>query len=123
MAIERGAKGFILKENAVNEVLDSLKAVAQGDCYFSPSVSNFLLRRGERFKNLRDENPELASLTSMERRILKRISENMTTKEIAAEFFISPFTVETHRRNICEKLALTGAQPLLRFALLHKAEL
>ncbi|MCL5097157.1 MAG: LuxR C-terminal-related transcriptional regulator [Candidatus Omnitrophica bacterium] len=59
----------------------------------------------------------------MERRILKLIAQNKTTKEIAADLFISPYTVETHRCNICRKLQLHGTQPVLRFALENKSKL
>jgi DNA-binding CsgD family transcriptional regulator len=52
-----------------------------------------------------------------ERRILKRIAEKKTSKEIAAELFVSPRTVETHRANIGTKLELKGSNSVLQFAL------
>jgi DNA-binding CsgD family transcriptional regulator len=59
----------------------------------------------------------LADLTTAERRILKRIAEKKTSKEIAAELVLSPRTVETHRANICTKLSLKGNNSLLQFAI------
>jgi DNA-binding NarL/FixJ family response regulator len=122
-AIDRGAKGYVLKDDAVHDLLQSLRAVAAGKPYVSPSLSGSLLRRGDRTRELHDKKPSLASLTPMERRVLSLISQNQTTREIAASLFVSPYTIETHRCNICKKLSLEGAQPVLRFALEHKSEL
>ena len=69
------------------------------------------------------EQPGLHDLSPMERRILKSIADNKSSKEIAAELFISPRTVETHRANICKKLNLHGSLALVKFALAHKSEL
>ncbi|MGH9828129.1 MAG: response regulator transcription factor, partial [Blastocatellia bacterium] len=65
----------------------------------------------------------LEDLTPTERRILKLVAEYKTSREIAEELFISYHTVETHRRNICEKLDLHGSHALMRFALAHLPEL
>ena len=89
----------------------------EGGCYLSPSLSGLLLRQRQSQQNLRHQTPGLDDLTPMERRILKLIAENKTSKQIGTEFFISPRTVETHRRNICLKLGLSGSHPLLQFAL------
>ena len=59
----------------------------------------------------------------MERRVLKSIAEDKSSREIAAELFISPRTVETHRSNICKKLDLHGSLALVKFAVAHKSEL
>jgi DNA-binding NarL/FixJ family response regulator len=121
--MDLGAVGYVLKENAVDDILHCLQAVAAGDCYLSPSLSNFLLRQRQSQQALRHQTPGLDDLTPMERRILKLIAENKTSKQIGAELFISPRTVETHRRNICLKLGLSGSHPLLQFALEHRAAL
>ncbi|MGH9941135.1 MAG: LuxR C-terminal-related transcriptional regulator, partial [Pyrinomonadaceae bacterium] len=65
----------------------------------------------------------LADLTPAERRVLRLIADDKTSKEIAAELFISHRTVENHRANICQKLELKGSHALLKFALAHKSEL
>ena len=67
--------------------------------------------------------PGLNDLTPAERRVLKLIAENKTSKEIAAELFISYRTVENHRANICQKLDLKGSHSLLKFAFQHKSAL
>jgi DNA-binding NarL/FixJ family response regulator len=122
-ALDHGAMGFVLKENAVEEILKAIAAVAEGRHYFSPSVSGHLIRRRERTNSLEKEKPGLKNLTKAELRILKLISLKKTSREIAAELFISPRTVEAHRANICAKLELKGSHSLLYFALSHKSEL
>jgi two-component system, NarL family, response regulator DegU len=122
-AVELGAKGFVLKENAVGDILDGLAAVAKGEHYLSPSISGYLVRRRGRAETLAAKKPGLEDLTKAERRILKLIAEKRTSKEIAAELFISPRTVEAHRANICEKLELRGSHSLLQFALENRAAL
>jgi len=115
--------GYVLKENAAAEILSCIAAIAEGEAYVSPSLTDFLLRRRGRTEELAHKRPGLDDLTVAERRILKRIAAGKTTKEIAAEFFISPRTVESHRANICDKLSLTGSNRLLQFALEHRDSL
>ena len=116
-ALSLGINGYVLKENAAAEILRSIAAVAEGESYVSPSLTDFLLRRRSRAETLASQKPGLDNLTIAEKRILKRVAFGKTNKEIAAELFISPRTVESHRANICEKLSLTGSNRLLQFAL------
>ncbi|HEV2327577.1 MAG TPA: response regulator transcription factor [Verrucomicrobiae bacterium] len=122
-ALDHGVMGFILKENAVEEIINAIAAVAAGQHYFSPSVSGHLVRRRQRADSLALEKPGLKDLTKAEFRILKLIAMKKTSREIAAELFISPRTVEAHRANISSKLELRGSHSLLYFALSHKSEL
>ena len=122
-AMNLDVKGYVLKENAANEILNCMKAVAAGDYYLTPSMSGCLLKRRRRAEALEAAQPSLQDLTTAERRILQRIADNRTSKEIAEEFCISPRTVETHRANICSKLNLHGSHKLLQFAIEHRAEL
>lgn len=116
-ALNLGIHGYVLKENAAEEILNCIAAVSRNEAYVSPSLTDFLLRRRSRAESLASHKPGLDDLTVAEKRILKRVALGKTTKEIAAELFISPRTVETHRANICEKLELIGANRLLQFAL------
>jgi two-component system, NarL family, response regulator DegU len=116
-ALNLGILGYVLKENAAGEILNCIAAVARGEAYVSPSLTDFLLRRRHRGDRLAAHKPGLDDLTMAEKRILKRVAAGRTNKEIAAELFISPRTVESHRANICEKLGLTGSNRLLQFAL------
>ena len=116
-ALNLGIHGYVLKENAAEEILNCIAAVSRNEAYVSPSLTEFLLRRRSRAESLASHKPGLDDLTVAEKRILKRVALGKTTKEIAAELFISPRTVESHRANICEKLELIGANRLLQFAL------
>jgi DNA-binding NarL/FixJ family response regulator len=120
-ALDSGVMGFVLKENAVEEIVNAIAAVAEGEHYFSPTVSSHLIRRRNRAESLAKENPGLDDLTRAELRILKLISMKKTSREIAAELFISPRTVEAHRANICSKLDLHGSHSLLQFALENRS--
>ncbi|MDH7501191.1 MAG: response regulator transcription factor [Verrucomicrobiota bacterium] len=122
-AMDLGAAGYVLKDNAVEEIVRCLSAVAAGDCYLSPSLSSFVVQLRQSQQALRLRTPGLDDLTQMERRVLKLIAQNKTSRQIGADLFISPRTVETHRRNICLKLGLTGSHALLEFALRHRAAL
>jgi DNA-binding NarL/FixJ family response regulator len=122
-ALDHGVMGFVLKENAVEEIVKAIAAVAEGEPYFSPSVSGHLIRRRHRADSLVKEKPGLKDLTRAELRILRLIAMKKTSREIGAELFISPRTVEAHRANICAKLELRGSHSLLYFALSHKSEL
>ncbi len=121
-ALDCAVSGYVLKENAVAEVVNALKAIAAGQVYLCPAVSGFLLRRRQRVETLRRQKPGIDRLTPMERQVLKLVAENQTSRQIADRLFISTRTVETHRANICAKLCLHGSHPLLQFALEHKSE-
>jgi DNA-binding NarL/FixJ family response regulator len=122
-ALNLGIKGYLLKENAITELLRAIYSVAGGDCYICPTLSGALLRRHEAWQALREQKLGLAALTPTERQILKLIAEDRTSKEIAEVLGCSVRTVETHRQNISHKLELTGSHSLLRFAFDHKAQL
>jgi DNA-binding NarL/FixJ family response regulator len=119
-AMNLGIQGYVLKENAADEILNCLVSVSRGEPYVSPSLTAFLLRRRGRAEALANHQPSLDDLTVAEKRILKRIALGRTSKEIAAELFISPRTVESHRANICDKLSLRGSNRLFQFAVEHR---
>jgi DNA-binding NarL/FixJ family response regulator len=122
-AMDAGAQGYILKENAVNDVVLALNAVAGGGMYFSPTISAHLVRRNQRTSVLKESKSGFKSLTPTERAVLRLVAENKTNKQIGEEMFISHRTVEAHRANICEKLELQGARALFLFAVEHRSEL
>jgi DNA-binding NarL/FixJ family response regulator len=122
-AMNLDVRGYLLKENAVTEIVDCLQTVAAGDYYLTPTMSACLLKRRRRSEALQASEPSLNDLTTAERRVLSRIGDNRTSKEIAREFCISHRTVEAHRANICGKLGLHGSNRLLQFAIEHRSEL
>ena len=122
-ALSLGVKGYLLKDSAIPEILSAIRAVAGGKTYISPSLSDHLLHRRDRSQALAKQKPGLDDLSPTERRILKLIAQDRTTKEIAEVLGISVRTVDTHRQNICHKLELHGTHSLLKFAYDHKNEL
>jgi len=119
-AIDLGAKGYVLKDSALTDIIECVKTVAASEHYASHALTSFLINRSRRAVGLIEKQPSINDLTQTERRVLKLIAENLTTKEIGEQLFISPRTVEKHRENICQKLGLQGSHSLLKFALSHK---
>ena len=116
-AMDAGAKGYMLKETAIQDLLTGLRAVSSGGVYVCPGVSSFLLKRRQRASALREEKTGLTSLTPTELEVLRLVSENKTNKEIAADLFISPRTVEAHRANMMKKMRVSNTAHLLRTAI------
>jgi DNA-binding NarL/FixJ family response regulator len=122
-AMDLGVKAYVLKENAVDDILMALQHVARGETFVSHSLREIGKRRSDRVQSLLSSKPQLENLTSAERRILKLIAEDRTSKEIASLLQISVKTVENHRLNICHKLNIHGSHSLLKFAFDHKSHL
>lgn len=122
-AMDLGVRGYVLKDSAITEIIGSIRAVAAGQAYITPALSQYLLNRGGRPAPPAEQRPSLSALTPTERRVLRSIAEYKTSKEIAGELFIHPRTVDNHRTNICHKLNISGSHSLLKFALAHKSEL
>jgi len=116
-AMNIGIQGYLLKESAITEIINCLISVAANVPYVTPALSAFLLNRRTKAATLVAHTPSVNDLTVAERRILKRIAEKKSTKEIASELNVSPRTVETHRANIGTKLELKGNNSLLQFAI------
>lgn len=109
-AMALGIHAYVFKDDAVNDLVNAIRAVNDGKNYISVDSSKSIFF-------LQNTNALLVNLTKMEKVILKEISLQKTTKQIADEYFISSKTVENHRANICRKLNLTGNNSLLKFAL------
>lgn len=120
-AMDAGVSGFVLKDNAIEDILVGLRAVRDGQVFLSPAVSQHVIQRQARRRDLRQQLPGLQSLTPSERRILLLVAEAKTSKEIAAELSVSPRTVDTHRKNICDKLELSGSHSLMQFAINNRS--
>ena len=120
-AVDAGVRGYVLKDNAEAELISCIREVARGGSFFSPMLSQFLLHRASLSRLLRVKKPGLESLTPTQRRILKMISEDRTSKEIADTLGISPRTVDNHRSDMSEKLGLHGSHSLLKFAYDNKS--
>ena len=119
-AVALGAKGYVLKESAAAEILQAIHAVAAGQHYISPSLSGLLVKNATASNGA---TSGVASLTPTQRRILKLIASDRTSKEIASELGLSTRTVENHRTHISARLGLQGSHSLLKFAFDNKASL
>jgi DNA-binding NarL/FixJ family response regulator len=122
-ALQVGAKGYVLKNSALMDIVECIKAVNAGQSYISAALSGFIIERRRQADSLVERKPTLMDLTPAELRILKLVSESLSSKEIANRLFISTRTVDNHRANICTKLELRGINALLKFALEHRSEL
>ena len=122
-AMDLGAKGYILKESAVSDIVSGIQAVAAGRHYVTSSLTAHLIRHRSREQAFARRRPSIAALTVTERRILRMIARGQSSKEIAAELFIHYRTVENHRTSIGQKLGLHGHNAVLKFALEHKLEI
>jgi DNA-binding NarL/FixJ family response regulator len=122
-AMQVGARGYILKDTAVTELVQGIRTVAGGQPYVSASLVPYLMQRRSRADALAHERPGLGNLTASERRILAMVADGRSSRQIAEALFIHHRTVENHRTNICQKLGLSGPHALLKFALAHRHEL
>lgn len=109
-AIQAGAHGYVLKDNAFEDLVYALRSVARGGTFISPSLTAGVLKSGERRK-------EGELLTRREREVLALIATGLTNRQIAAKLFISIKTVETHRSRIIESLDLHTTAELVRYAI------
>lgn len=118
-ALELDIKAYVLKESIANDLIDCIKQVAAGEYYISSVISGYLVEKNKNNYSKTD----LDKLTSTEIQILKLISQNKTSAQIAEELFRSVRTIENHRNNICSKLGLKGPHALLLFALENKKKI
>lgn len=109
--LRAGASGYLLKEAGDSDLLAAIRAVAQGQGYLSPAVSDAVL--SDYRKHVTDP---IDLLTTREREVLQMIAEGKTNKEIATALVLSTYTVESHRGRIMEKLNLHSVGELVRFA-------
>ncbi len=119
-ALEAGAKGYVLKDCAVTDIVSCIRAVAAGQNYASPELTTYLVNSALQHDVPRVPRSGLEGLTATELRVLSLIADYKTSKEIAEDLFISRRTVETHRNNICQKLGVHGSHALMKFGLEHK---
>ncbi|MEQ1884753.1 MAG: response regulator transcription factor [Bryobacteraceae bacterium] len=115
-ALKAGAKGYLLKDSAEGDLIQAIQAVAEGRSFFSPEVSRMLVEDYVREIKARGAQDSYELLTGREREVLHMLAEGKSNKEIATLLNLSTYTVETHRRNILEKLNLHGLAELILYA-------
>ncbi len=109
--LRAGARGYLLKDSESADVVSAVRAVAQGEGYISPAVSNAVLDDYRKHVT----NP-IDLLSSREREVLQMLAEGKTNKEIAVVLNLSVYTVDAHRGRIMEKLNVHSINELVRFA-------
>jgi two-component system, NarL family, response regulator NreC len=115
-ALKVGAKGYLLKDSAEGDLIEAIKAVHQGKTFFSPEISKMLVEDYVREIRARGTEDTYDLLTSREREILQLLAERQSNKDIALALNISVYTIETHRRNLHEKLNLHSLAELILYA-------
>ena len=115
-ALKVGAKGYLLKDSAEGDLIEAIKAVHEGRTFFSPEISKMLVEDYIREIRTRGVEDSYDLLTVREREILQLLAERKSNKEIAQALNLSPYTVETHRRNLQEKLNLHSLAELILYA-------
>ena len=109
--LRAGARGYLLKDSIDSDLVSAVRAVAKGDGYLSPAVSDAVLTDYRRHVT-----DPLDLLSSREREVLQMIAEGKTNKEVAATLNLSVYTIDAHRGKIMEKLNLHSTGELVRFA-------
>jgi len=115
-ALEKGAIGFLLKNTGKDEVLTAIRSVSKGDSYFSREVSAILIEQLQKPASLKRKSTEIP-ISPREIEVLKLIAQEFSNSEIAEKLYISIRTVDTHRRNLLEKLGAKNTAGLVKFAI------
>jgi DNA-binding NarL/FixJ family response regulator len=114
--LRAGAKGYVLKESAFEELSQAIHMVMRNKIYLSPAITDLMVegwldRDGETLPSA------FGALSAREREVLQLIAEGKATKEVAATLNVSVKTAETHRRNLMEKLRLDSVAELTKYAI------
>ena len=110
--VEAGARGFLLKDSDIGDVLEAVETVMEGGSYFSPQLLSSLTGRMRSREDAADDQ-----LSSREREILVAVCRGLSNQEIADELFISKRTVDKHRANILEKTGCKNTASLVVYAI------
>ena len=115
-ALDAGAKGYLLKDNADEDLEEAVRAVTAGKPYFSPSITQILMEDSVQAMRDRGVRDSFDLLTEREREVLQLLAEGRSNKEAAGVLKLSPYTVETHRTNLMQKLGLHNTAEIVLYA-------
>ena len=115
-ALSAGAKGYLLKETADEDIERAIRTVASGRPYFTPSIAQTLLDDHLRLMRERNVHDSFDLLTDREREVLQLLGEGKSNKEAASVLSLSPSTLETHRTNLMQKLGLHNTAEIVLYA-------
>jgi DNA-binding NarL/FixJ family response regulator len=111
-----GASAYVLKKRAYEELVRAIREVMKGKKYLSPDIAQGVVDDYVELSSSISDKPAFVLLTDREREILQQLAEGKSTKEMADDLSVSVKTVETHRRNIMEKLNLHSIAELTKYA-------
>ena len=119
-ALSAGAKGYLLKDSAEEDVLRAVQTVSQGRPFFSPQIVQTLLEDYVRHLQQRGLQDSYDLLTEREKQILQLLAEGKSNKEVATALELSVYTVERHRTNLMQKLNLHNTAEIVLYAVRKK---
>ncbi|MFP4484577.1 MAG: response regulator transcription factor [Spirochaetaceae bacterium] len=119
-AIKNGARGYVLKESAGEELVKAIEEVYGGQYYFSPAISGHLVHGFLYGRNQGNGESLESTLTDRQREILKLICDGYTEKDIGKELNISYHTVHVHKNNIMKALDIHSKAELIKYAIKNK---
>lgn len=115
-ALDAGARGYLLKDNADDDIERAIRSVTIGRPFFSPSIAQALLEDYVRLMRERRIQDSFDLLTEREREVLQLLAEGKSNKEAATILKLSPYTIETHRQNLMQKLGLHNTAEIVLYA-------
>ncbi len=115
--LEAGAKGYLLKDCSAKELVSAIRQICAGRTFISPGIADIVVDGFLNRLDLGQSSLPASLLSPREREVLQLISEGHNVKQVAAKLCLSPKTVETHRRNIMEKLDIDNLVDLIRYAI------
>ncbi len=116
-ALKAGARAYLLKDSAEQDLINAVKAVSEGKAFFSPAISKMLVEDYMRSLAERNVEDSYELLTTREREVLQLLAEGKNNKDVAGILNLSLYTVETHRGNILQKLNLHSGAELILYAI------
>jgi DNA-binding NarL/FixJ family response regulator len=119
-ALHAKAMGFMLKEESITLLVNAIHEIMQGEIVVSASLKESVFRELHSHQAGKSANHPVNPLTARETEILQLVAEGLTNQEIAKMLFISPSTVDTHRKNIMSKLDIHSVAGLVKYAIQHK---
>jgi two-component system, NarL family, response regulator NreC len=115
-ALNVGVKGYLLKESAEDDLLLAIRAVANGKPFFSRAINETLLEDYMRVLKQQGLSDTFHLLTAREKEVLQLLAEGKTNKEVAVLLDVSPYTVESHRTNLMQKLNVHNTAEIVLYA-------
>lgn len=118
-AFKAGARGYILKESAGEDVIKAIRTVHRGKIFLCNEISEVVVSQYIKDNKIGEVDDPLARLSAREREILQLLVEGKSNTKIAEILFLSPKTIETYRSHLMQKLGIGDLPTLVKFAIQH----